>query len=149
MAEHTERWTLNRLIATCRDGERGFRYAANHVRNSTVKALFLEIANQREQFVADILPHAQRLGGASEADGSLAGALHRGWMTLKDAVGGHDDAAIIREADRGERSALAAYEDALDSMLPPETREVIERQCADVRHSHNRVHAMLMAGVPV
>ena len=149
MAEHTERWTLNRLIATCRDGERGFRYAANHVRNSTVKALFLEIANQREQFVVDILPHAQRLGGASEADGSLAGALHRGWMTLKDAVGGHDDAAIIREADRGERSALAAYEDALDSMLPPETRELIERQCADVRHSHNRVHAMLMAGVPV
>ena len=38
MAEHTERWTLNRLIATCRDGERGFRYAENHVRDSTIKA---------------------------------------------------------------------------------------------------------------
>jgi uncharacterized protein (TIGR02284 family) len=149
MAEHTERWTLNRLIATCRDGERGFRYAANHVRNSTVKALFLDIANQREQFAADILPHAQRLGGASEADGSLAGALHRGWMTIKDAVAGQDDAAIIREADRGERSALAAYEDALDGMLPPGTRDLIERQCAGVRHSHNRVHALLMANVSV
>lgn len=145
MAEHTERWTLNRLIATCRDGERGFRYAANHVRDSTVKALFLEIASQREQFAADILAHAQRLGGATEPDGSLAGALHRGWMTLKDAVGGHDDAAIIREAERGERSALAAYEDALDGMLPPATREVIERQCAEVRQSHNRVHALLVS----
>jgi uncharacterized protein (TIGR02284 family) len=149
MAEHTERWTLNRLIATCRDGERGFRYAANHVRNPVVKALFLEIASQRDQFAADILPHAQRLGGATEPDGSIAGALHRGWMTLKDAVGGHDDGAIIREADRGERSALAAYEDALDGMLPPETRDLIERQCAEVRHSHNRVHALLMSGTPV
>lgn len=145
MAEHTERWTLNRLIATCRDGERGFRYAANHVRNPAVKALFLEIASQRDQFAADILPHAQRLGGATEPDGTFAGALHRGWMTLKDAVGGHDDGAIIREADRGERSALAAYEDALDGMLPPGTRDLIERQCAEVRHSHNRVHAMLMS----
>ncbi len=120
MAEHTERWALNRLIAACRDGERGFRYAANHVRDSTVKRLFLEIASDREQFAAEILLHAQRLGGATEADGSLAGALHRGWMTLKDAVGAHDDAAIIREAERGERSALAAYEDALDGMLPPD-----------------------------
>ena len=109
----------------------------------------MEIANQREQFVAEILPHAQRLGGANEPDGSLAGALHRGWMTLKDAVGGHDDAAIVREADRGERSALAAYEDAVDGMLPPETRDLIERQCAEVRHSHNRVHALLMSGVSV
>jgi uncharacterized protein (TIGR02284 family) len=149
MADHTERWTLNRLIATCRDGERGFRYAANHVRNPAVKALFLEIASQRDQFAADILPHAQRLGGATEPDGSFTGALHRGWMTLKDAVGGHDDGAIIREADRGERSALAAYEDALDGMLPPGTRNLIERQCAEVRHSHNRVHALLMSGAPV
>jgi uncharacterized protein (TIGR02284 family) len=149
MADHTERWILNRLIATCRDGERGFRYAANHVRNPAVKALFLEIASQRDQFAADILPHAQRLGGATEPDGSFAGALHRGWMTLKDAVGGHDDGAVIREADRGERSALAAYEDALDGMLPPGTRDLIERQCAEVRHSHNRVHALLMSGAPV
>jgi uncharacterized protein (TIGR02284 family) len=61
-------------------------------------------------------------------------------MTLKDAVGGHDDASIVREAERGERSALAAYEDSLDGMLPPGARDVIERQCAAVRHSHNRVH---------
>ena len=131
MADHTERWTLNRLIATCRDGEHGFRYAANHVRDSTVKALFLEIASQREQFAADILAHAQRLGGATEPDGSLAGALHRGWMTLKDAVGAHDDAAIIREAERGERSALAAYEDALDGMLAREHRTALAQACFD------------------
>lgn len=145
MAEHTERWTLNRLIATCRDGERGFRYAANHVRTPAVKALFLEIAGQRERFAADILTHAQRLGGANEPDGSLAGALHRGWMALKDVVAGHEDTAIIREAERGERSALAAYEDALDGMLPPTTRAIIEQQCAAIRECHNRVHALLVS----
>jgi uncharacterized protein (TIGR02284 family) len=105
------------------------------VRNPTVKALFLEIAGQRERFAADMLPHAQRLGGPTESDGSFAGALHRGWMTIKDAVGGHEDAAIVREAERGERIALAAYEEALDGMVPPSVRDLLERQCADVRRA--------------
>jgi uncharacterized protein (TIGR02284 family) len=47
-------------------------------------------------------------------------------------------------AERGERVALQAYEDALDGMLPPTTRDLIERQCSEVRHSHNRVHALLV-----
>ena len=59
-------------------------------------------------------------------------------------VGGHDDAAIIREAERGERIALGACEEALDGMLPPTARELIEQHCAEVRHSHNRVHALLV-----
>lgn len=36
-----------------------------------------------------------------------------------------------------------AYEDALDGVLHPTTQDVIERQCAHVRQSHNRVHALL------
>jgi uncharacterized protein (TIGR02284 family) len=143
MAERTERSVLNRLIAVCRDGERGFRYAVNHVRDPLVKSLFLEIASQRQQFAADLLPHAQRLGGATESDGSFAAALHRGWMTLKDAMPGSDDSRIIREAERGERIALGAYEEALDGLLPPDALGVIERQCVQVRQSHNRVYAFL------
>ncbi len=147
MAEQTERDVLNRLIQTCRDGELGFRYAANHVRNPEVKALFLELAHQRDAFAGEILPHAQRLGGAAEPDGSVAGALHRGWMTIKDTIGAHEDAVIIREAERGERMALAAYEDALDGMLPPTARDLVEQHCAEIRQSFNRVHAMLTAQV--
>ena len=145
MSEHTERWALNRLIETCRDGERGFRYAANHVRDSSVKALFLLIADQRERFAAELLPHAQRLGGADDADGTLAGGLHRGWMTIKDAISGHEDAAIIQEAERGERAALATYQQALQGLVPPTTRDLIERQCRTVEETHVRVHALLPA----
>lgn len=143
MPERTERSVLNRLIAICRDGERGFRYAVNHVHDPQIKALFLEIASQREQFAAAILPHARRLGGATESDGSFAAALHRGWMTIKDAMPGSDDSGIIREAERGERIALGAYEEALDGLLPPDALGVIEQQCAQVRHSHSRVYARL------
>ena len=86
---------------------------------------------------------AQRLGGASEADGSAAAALHRGWMTIKDTLTGHDDKAIIGEAERGEGAALAAYQDAVDGMLPPTVRDLIEQQYEDIRHSRERLRAFL------
>jgi uncharacterized protein (TIGR02284 family) len=148
MAERTERWTLNHLIQTCRDGERGFRYAANHAASPDVKALFLEIATQRQQFVEALLPHAHRLGGEAEADGSVVGALHRGWMTVRDTLAPHDDGAIIREAERGERAALTAYEEALKSLLPPESRDLIESQRAHIQHTYRRLNSLL-TGDPV
>ena len=77
MPDRTERGTLNHLIETCRDGERGFRYAANHVHTADVKELFLEVAGEREQFAAELLPYAQRLGGHEEGEGTIAASLHR------------------------------------------------------------------------
>ena len=143
MAERTERGTLNRLIEICRDGQLGFGSAAGHVSDPAVKALFLEIAAQREQFVHALLPHAHRLGGATESDGTVAGTLHRGWISLKDTLSHHDDAAIIKEAERGERAALAAFQDAISGMLPPESRELIETQYAGIQHTHRRLDAFL------
>ena len=143
MAEQTERAVLNQLIETCRDGERGFLYATDYVKDTLVKAIFTEAASQRQRFAEDLLPHAQRLGGANESDGTTTAALHRGWMTIKDTLTGHDAKAILREAERGEEAALAAYKDALEGMLPPSTRDVIERQYAEVRQTHDRIHTFL------
>ena len=111
--QRTERGVLNHLIETCKDGERGFRYAANHVESPPIKSLFLDIASQRERFAEALLPHAHRLGGGNESHGTAAAALHRGWITLMDALKGHDENAVLHEAERGEDAALAAYRDAL------------------------------------
>src|SRR5258706_10155790 len=85
MADHNERWVMNHLIEMCRDEELALRYAANHVKDASVKTFFVELASQRAQFAADLLPHAQRLGGAEAADRTTRGTLHRGWMALKAA----------------------------------------------------------------
>jgi uncharacterized protein (TIGR02284 family) len=142
MAERTERSVLNHLITSCKDGARGFRYAADHVNNTAVRELFQEMTSQRERFAVDLLPHAHRLGGANGSDSTTSGTLHRGWMTISDALTSDNDEVIIREVDRGETAALAAYRDALDGMLPPDTRDLIEQQFAEIRQCHDRIRLL-------
>jgi uncharacterized protein (TIGR02284 family) len=134
MAERNERVVLNELIVTCRDSARGFEWAADHADDPSLRALFLKVASQRHEYVMELLPHAEWLGGgAPEDDGTTLATLHRGWMAVKDRLAPRHDHAILVEAERGERAALAVYRDALDAGLPTEARRLIEAQNAGVQ----------------
>jgi uncharacterized protein (TIGR02284 family) len=144
MADHSERWLLNHLIEICRDEERALLFAADRVTGDSVKALFVELASERARFVQDLLPHAHRLGGAEAAGGTTRGALHRSWVAAKDALVGYADREMIAETEQGEERTLATFEQALDEMLPLTARDIVERQCAELRLSRDRVHSLLL-----
>ena len=127
MAERSEREVLHHLIDICRDGERGYRAAADHVADPKLKTLFSELAAERKRFADELTPHLHRLGGQAD-EGSNAAALHRGWIGLRGLVPGTHSHALISEAGRGEHAALDAYEDALHGMLPPTVTDLVETQ---------------------
>lgn len=143
MAERTERTVLNHLIETCRDAERGLRLAAGQAKSPVIKRLFLKLAEQRREFANELLPHAQRLGGASVADGTAAAAVHRSWMQLKGRLASNPDRAVLEEAARGERYAVQAYDDAVADMIPPDVREIVEGQDLGVRIARRFVTEMI------
>jgi uncharacterized protein (TIGR02284 family) len=143
MADRSERDLLNHLIEICRDEERALLFAADHVTDESVKTLFAELALQRARFVQDLIPHAHRLGGAEAAGGTMRGAFHRSWMAAKDALVGYADRELIAETEHSEQRALATYEQSLEEMLPLTARDVIERQCVELRRSRDRVHSLL------
>jgi uncharacterized protein (TIGR02284 family) len=134
--------TLNQLIETCRDGQEGFRTAAEGVGDAELRRLFHEYSRQRARFVGDLQDEVRRLGGDPENSGSITASLHRGWMGLKAAVTGRDDAAILAECGRGEDSALASYRAALGRDLPSSVRSLVERQFAEVKEAHERVRSL-------
>ena len=142
MTDRSERAVLNHLIETCKDAERGFRHVAEHVTDPAVKSLFLDIASQRARFAADLLPHAQRLGGAREGEGTTAGALHRTWMDLRYAISRDDQKAVVHEAERGEHFSLGVYKDALEGLLPPTVRDVVESQYVEVQKTGDRLRSL-------
>ena len=80
-----------------------------------------------------------RLGGNPEEGGSVAGAMHRGWTTLKAAVSGRTDLAILEECERGEDVAKARYAKALEESLPEDIQVVVQRQYNGVMRNHDQI----------
>lgn len=134
--------TLNDLITTSRDGEEGFRSAAKEIRDTQFKS-FLE---SRAQTCADAVRELQDLvrtyGGEPESGSSLSGTLHRRWLDIKSAITGHDDHAILAECERGEDVAVKSYRNALEKVLPPDVRSVVESQYQGVLRNHDQVKAL-------
>jgi uncharacterized protein (TIGR02284 family) len=131
--------TLNELIETCRDGEEGFRTAAEGVKGAELRELFQRYSRQRAGFAGELQDEVRRLGGEPEQTGSLVASLHRGWMGLRAALEGGDERAILSECGRGEDVAMSGYRAALDRDMPANCRALVERQFAEVKEAHHRI----------
>ena len=130
---------LNDLIETCKDGELGFKTAADDLKSPELKRQFLEYSRQRGDMVRELQAEVQRLGGDPESTGSVTASVHRGWIDIKSAILGKDDHGIVAEAERGEDVAKATYESALKETLPGTAQTVVQQQAAKVRQAHDHV----------
>lgn len=134
--------TLNQLIQTCKDGEKGFHTAAEAVSDPNLRHLFESYSQQRSEFAAELELEVQRLGKDPAEEGHMSAAVHRGWMDLKAAATGQDEGVIIAECERGEDVAVKAYRQALSVSLPPDLKAVIERQLIKIEEAHDQVRSL-------
>ena len=131
---------IDDLIQTLKDGQEGFKQAAEGVKAPQLKSLFNEYSSQRLQFATELQSQAHSLGKShSEESGSAAGALHRTWINLKSAITSGDDHAILAECERGEDSAVEQYEKAMNDNLPAPLREIVSRQYSEIKNAHDRI----------
>lgn len=135
--------TLNSLIETLKDGQEGFRQAAEAVKDSELKSLFNELSLQRSKFAGELQNQVIQLGDSDpEKTSSTAGAMHRAWINIKSAISSQDDHAILAECERGEDSAVAEYKKAMEAELSSPVRDLISTQYTDVKAGHDRVKAL-------
>ena len=135
--------TLNDLIETLKDGQEGFRSAAEGVKSPDLRAQFTEYSNQRAQFAGELQQLVRTLGDSSpENSPSVASTIHRGWINIKAAVTGRDDHSILEECERGEDVAVDAFRTALEANLPANVLSVVQRQADAVKGVHDRVKAL-------
>ena len=130
---------LNSLIETCKDGQHGFKTAAQDVQNPALKSLFDELSAERGRFITELDSLVRSVGEDPEPSGSVAGAIHRAWIDLKSAISSGSEHAILAECERGEDSAVAEYRDALNHELPDSVKVILQKQFAAVQSAHDRV----------
>jgi uncharacterized protein (TIGR02284 family) len=132
--------TIDNLIETLKDGQEGFKQAAEAVKDPQLKSLFDEYSRQRAQFAVELRSKAQSPDEReSKMSGSAAGALHRGWINLKSALTRGDDHSILAECERGEDSAVEEFRKALNNGLSAPIQQIVSRQYAQIKEAHDRI----------
>lgn len=134
--------TLKNLLQISMDGAKGFELAAEKVRTDHA-SLFRKLGQERNEVATELRSEIERRQGKPiPKEGDVAGALHRGWISIKSALTSGEK-AVINEAERGEDHAVAAFQDALNkNSLPGDLEVLITRLYTRVKASHDKVSAI-------
>ncbi len=136
------------LVETLKDGERGFASAAEKLRDSDRAewaTTLQRLAEQRAGFRREIVGMGHEYGDDVDESGSVAASLHRGWISLKDALTGDDAGSVLGAAVTGEDHAVSEYEKAEKQDLSAGFRGVVSRQRAAVVAARDEVKALQLA----
>lgn len=136
------------LVETLKDGERGFATAAEKLRDSDHPQwaeTLQRFSQQRAEFCQEIVAMGHEYNDDVDESGTVAAALHRGWISLKDALTGDDAGSVLGAAVTGENHAVSEYEKALEQDLSAGFREVVTRQHAAVVAARDEVKALTEA----
>jgi uncharacterized protein (TIGR02284 family) len=134
--------TLNDLVETAKNGELGFREAAQHAKSPALIALFGRRAQSCLQAVTELQEHIQRLGGKPDVGGTVTGAAHRLWVHIRGLFGGASDETMLVECERGEDAAVARYRSALKQNLPPDIHAMVQRQFEGAQRNHDMIKSL-------
>ncbi len=143
MAQNESIDVLEKLIETCRDGEKGYRDAAEHVKRTDLQTYFSQQSSERGKFAQELQTELARLGKAAKKEsGSVSAALHRAWIDTKANLGAGDK-SILDSVEQGEDAAKRAYQEAttkgeFDSSL----MTIVQHQAESVQRAHDKVRSM-------
>jgi uncharacterized protein (TIGR02284 family) len=134
---------LNSLIETTIDSVDGYRHSAGEATNEQFAEIFRKRAQEREEVVGLLRRRVVELGGEPEEEGGLLAKAHRQFLSLRDAVTGSDDKAVVAEVDRGESYLNGKWETALaDTELSAETQSLLRQCYQSVRSGHDQWEQM-------
>ena len=133
---------LENLIETCKDGQKGYKDAAEHVKRSDLKTYFNEQSTERGSFAQELESQLAKVGKPEKkVSGSASAAMHRAWIDTKVALGGGDK-TILESVEKGEDNAKETYQKALTGNLPTSIAEIVRRQAASVQRTHDKVRML-------
>jgi uncharacterized protein (TIGR02284 family) len=135
--------TLNTLIATLLDSVEGYQKSAGDVDNPRFAEMFNDRARERQAAAAKLQAAVASAGGNPEDDGTVMGAVHRGFQSLREAVSTRDDKAIVAEIERGEDYLKEKFEAALDHTdLTGDARAAVTDAWQSVKAGHDEMSAL-------
>lgn len=142
----TDQAVTEDLVKTLEDGKDGYTKAAeklDELGEADLVSAFRSFADQRTRFADELQSMAVAYGDDVDRSGSVAAAVHRGWMTLKEAISTSDAKALLEVAKQGEDHAVGEFEKALDRDISGGLREVVQRQATEITAARDSIDALV------
>ncbi len=141
----TDASTLQTLTDTAIDSVKGYREAATRATDAALKQKLLQQADKRQRTVDQLNQEITRLGGQPRTTGSTAGAAHRAWTGLADAIGDRNENAAER-VEEGEDYIAEKFEEVIeDGSLSPASLEVVRSAYAEIKEGERLTDALAEA----
>ena len=133
---------IEKLAEVCKDGEKGYKDAAEHAKRADLKSFFTTESSERGRFASELQSVLTKLGKTEKKEsGTVAGAMHRAWIDTKVGLGAGDK-SILESVEKGEDEAKEAYQEAIRASLPSDVAEIVSRQARSVQTAHDRVKSL-------
>lgn len=138
----TDAKVLQTLTDTAIDSVHGYEKAAQRAVNPQLKSTLTQQAAKRRATVDKLNAEIRRLGGEPRTDGSTAGAIHRAWVSLADAIGDKDENAAER-VEEGEDYICGKFKEAIDqNKLSPDALAVVQEAYMEIREGERITDAL-------
>ncbi len=134
--------TLLALLRVSGDGEQGYRAAAHDLDEPAQRDALVRIAKERAEIAENLRSALVALGISARFEGTVFGAVHRGWIDTGAKVALGKTRRILRACERGDELAVRTYRAALRSDLPAATRAMVQAQLAVIERSLEAVRAL-------
>ncbi|WP_294323265.1 PA2169 family four-helix-bundle protein [uncultured Chryseobacterium sp.] len=137
--------TLNDLLNITNDRIEGFSKVEDKVleNHSGLKTDYDQMVLQSREMKSDLIRMINEHGGDADNTTSTAGALHRAWIDVKNTFSGDKSESTLENVVFGEKAAIDAYQDALDSEdLDPECARTISDHLHHLKSSYAKFESL-------
>jgi uncharacterized protein (TIGR02284 family) len=142
LPEQTVISRLNALAQVVRDGEVGYRNAADGVQDEQLRLAFEACAQDRHAMLDDLCDAIRSKGAEPNLDAPVTAAMYRGWFNADDSLNPDDPYAMLVECEVGEDLTRKRLSEALEQEMPHEIKPLIERQIQRARLTHDRIRGL-------
>ncbi|EGV44317.1 PA2169 family four-helix-bundle protein [Bizionia argentinensis JUB59] len=131
---------LNALLEKNYDAEKGYKKAAEHTENTSLKNHFNRKAAERYDFGHQLKSEIKNFGQEPDKGGSVTGTAHRAWMDVKAVFSSDNAESMLEEAIRGEKASVEEYNEVLnETSLPASTRDLVMKQKNTISQELNTI----------
>ncbi|MCD9855868.1 PA2169 family four-helix-bundle protein [Epilithonimonas sp. JDS] len=136
---------LNDLLNITNDRIAGFAKVEDKVweTHSDLRSTYDDMVSRSTDMKNDLINLINLKGGEADNSTSVSGAFHRAWIDVKNTFASDKEESTLENVVFGEKAAIDAYEDALESGdLCPESTVLVSDQLHHLKASYAKFETL-------